>query len=79
MRIDQIDRTTNVYRLAENFFRRSSEEARKHLLEALENDTDIIDELVEFILGNAEAELYHRHPAFRELLGILRNKGNLPR
>jgi hypothetical protein len=66
MRIDQIDRTTNVYKLAENFFRRSSDEARQHLLEALENDPDIIDELVDFILVNAEAELYRQNRVFTD-------------
>jgi hypothetical protein len=71
-----IDRTTNVYKLVENFFRRSSEETREHLLEALENDPDIIDDLVNFVLVNAEAELYRQNSVFRELLGILGNNGS---
>jgi hypothetical protein len=72
----RIGRTINVYKLARNCFLGSSDEARQHLLEALENDPDIIDEMVDFILVNAEAELYRQNPVFRELLGILGNKGS---
>jgi hypothetical protein len=67
----RIDRRSELYKLAEIFFRRSSERARQRLLEALENDPDILDELVDFILMNADAEVYRQNPAFRQLLSLV--------
>jgi hypothetical protein len=75
MRTRRVDRKTELYELAENFFRRSSEEARQRLLETLENEPDIVDELVDFIVMNAETEIYLQNFAFRQLLNILRHKG----
>ena len=75
MRTRRIDRKTELYELAEDFFRRSSEEARQRLLETLENEPDIVDELVDFIAMNAETEIYLQNIAFRQLLNILRHKG----
>jgi hypothetical protein len=75
MRTRRIDRKTELYELAEDFFRRSSEEARQRLLETLENEPDIVDELVDFIAMNAETEIYLQNFAFRQLLNILRHKG----
>jgi hypothetical protein len=70
----RIDRKSELYKLAENFFRRSSEKARRCLLEALDNDPDILDELFDFILMNAEAEVYRQNPAFRQLLSLVGDK-----
>ena len=75
MRRCRLDRKTELYELAEDFFRRSSEEARQRLLETLENEPDILDELVDFIVMNAETEIYLQNIAFRQLLNILRHKG----
>jgi hypothetical protein len=68
MRRCRIDRKTELYELAETFFRSSSEEARQRLLETLENDPDIVDERVDFIVMNAETEIYLQNFAFRQLL-----------
>jgi hypothetical protein len=70
----RIDRKSELYNLAEHFFRRSSETARQRLLEELENDPDILDELVDFILMNADAEVYSQNPAFRQLLSLVGGK-----
>ena len=74
LRTRRVDRKTELYELAEDFFRRSSEEARQRLLETLENEPDIVDELVDFIAMNAETEIYLQNFAFRQLLNILRHK-----
>jgi hypothetical protein len=70
----RIDCKSELYKVAENFFRRSSEKARQRLLEALEKDPDILDELVDFILMNADAEVYSQNPAFRQLLSLVGDK-----
>jgi hypothetical protein len=75
MKVHRIGRKMELYKLADSFFLRSSEEARERLLEALENDPDIFDELAVFILMNAETAAYCQNLTFRQLLSLL-EKGN---
>jgi len=74
MKIHQSGRKMELHKLADNFFLRSSEEARQRLLEALENDPDTFDELADFILTNAETAAYRQNQAFRQLLSLFRNE-----
>jgi hypothetical protein len=73
MKIHRIGNKRELYKVADSFFLRSSEEAREYLLEALENNPDILDELADFILMNAETPAYHQNLAFRQLLSLLEN------